>query len=199
MDRFLNPKKRPSEAEQGEEDGAKTAKIEKVQDRDGKVVDYILGKAQYGHNGKFSTNASKRKILLIGKPYYWTNDSIPIEDLPDYFVEFLKAYQVEECNSILCNVYLEKGSKIAWHRDLTPVLQPGKGMVHSISLAVHAQDRDKELATMRFKMNNNVTTHSLRHGTCITFDAFADYTNNRFHEVPSTKLPRVNITCRHMR
>ena len=168
----------------------------KMKDVESQIVEYVLARANYGHRKNINTTGPRRKILMMGRPYYWDNTPIDLSSLPDYFNEFAKRHGVEDCNSILCNVYLENQSKIGSHCDNTSLLKPNKGTVKSISLAIHHRDREKRLAQMLF---SDGTTHDLYHGTCVEFDAFSDFRNGRKHEVKCTEHPRLNLTYRHLK
>lgn len=197
MERFL---KRARE-ETSDSDKKEATVCKQPEDVEGKIVRYILDHADFGYRGTMSTKGSLRKVLLLGKPYYWENKAQPLEELPPYFKEFARKHGVEDCNSILCNVYTERNSKIGLHMDNTRLLQPGKGGVSSISLAVHMKDRAQKLSTMVFqgKTGLGYMEKELYHGTCITFDAFEDFRVGRHHAVFSTLHPRINLTYRHLK
>jgi len=167
-----------------------------VNDVESRIVDYILARANWGVRNSISSKSSCRKVLVIGKPYYWLNESIEMDKAPECFKEFAAKHNVDDCNSILCNVYESKESRIAKHCDNTSLLEPGKGDVVSISLAIHHSDRSKELAKMYF---SDKTTLSLKHGTVVRFDAFVDALANRTHCIPSTYAPRISLTFRHLK
>lgn len=168
-------------------------------DLEDQIVSYVVSHAEFGHRGCVNSRGSRRKILLIGRPYYWENKPIAMRDLPPCFAEFARKHGAQDCNSILCNVYSENGSKISPHADNTSLLKPGMGEVRSVSLAIHRRDRERRLATMVFTENGVPETHELHHGTCVVFDAFRDASRKRLHEVRSTEYPRLNLTYRHLK
>jgi len=193
MDRFL---KRPREDEQD----AQETPNKSNKDLESTIVDYVLEHADYGERGRINTRGPKRKILQMGKQYYWKNKALPFESLPSCFEEFATKHGVKDFNSILCNVYMERQSRIGLHSDNTSLLKPNQGTVKSISLAIHARDRDRRLAVMMFQARDgSVETHDLLHNTCITFDAHQDGNSGRKHEVKKTEYPRLNLTYRHLK
>lgn len=197
MQRFL---KRARDGEPAAEAAAEpAAEAKEENDLEQQIVDYVVSRAEFGHRGRINTRGSSRKVLLLGKPYYWENPALALTDLPPYFTEFATKHSVATFNSILCNVYLEQGSKISPHADNTSLLQPGKGEVRSISLAIHRRDRDRRLAKMVFTQGGVSEHKELYHETCVAFDAFQDASRRRLHEVRSTERPRVNLTYRHLK
>ena len=40
------------------------------------IIKYVLERSEYGHRNNINTRGSRRKILLIGRPYYWANEAI---------------------------------------------------------------------------------------------------------------------------
>ena len=156
--------------------------------------EFILNHAAYGVNGYVSSKRSDRKVLVIGHPYYWKNPTIAFDEIPSSFLEFIGAHNLQEFNSILCNVYPNKGSKIAPHMDNTALLKEGK--VVSFSFAIHEQDENQVLAHMVFKDDKESHSVELSHGTRVEFDAFDDAKRKRKHEVRSTRFPRLNLTFR---
>lgn len=170
-----------------------------LQDDEQSIVDFICRHAVCGKRGRMSSKASERRVLLIGKPYYWDHPAtISIGELPSCFHRFMSLHGLESFNSILCNVYDQKISRIGAHQDDVSVL--AKGEVVSLSLAQNAQDRYKRLAMMCFTSPKGVERVQLRHGMdhAVCFDAIEDKINDRSHEVSSTLVPRVNLTFRHL-
>lgn len=193
MDRFL---KRSREGEHAAEQRSNKYS----EDLETKIINYVLEHADYGERGTINTRGPKRKILQMGKQYYWNNKALPFESLPSCFEEFATKHGVKDFNSILCNVYMERQSRIGLHSDNTSLLKPNQGTVKSISLAIHARDRDRRLAVMKFQARDgSVETHDLLHNTCITFDAHQDGNSGRKHEVERTEYPRLNLTYRHLK
>lgn len=165
-------------------------------DDEAQVVDFVLQRAAWGTRGSVSSAGSMRRVLMCGVSYYWQNESIPLEDLPECFNAIVHKYNITDYNSVLCNVYEHSRSKIAPHCDNTALLNPSNGTVVSLSLAVRVSDREKELSTMHFSDGSVV---SLRHGTVVKFDAHVDARNNRKHHIPRTQHPRVSLTFRCLR
>jgi hypothetical protein len=203
MDRFLN--KRTSFECCDEADAKRHKRQEnhlsddhdhQPDDVESRIVQYILSRASWGVRNSISSKGSCRKILVIGKPYYWLNECVDMDKVPECFKEFAAKHGVDDCNSILCNVYESKESRIAKHCDNTSLLEPKKGEVVSISLAINYSDRSQELAKMYFSDKTNI---SLKHCTVVRFDAFSDARANRTHCIPSTYAPRISLTYRHLK
>ena len=136
-----------------------------------------------------------RKILLLEKKYFYTyNKSY---DIPPILYDFIKKERLEKFNSILINVYDNRKDFIGWHMDNIKNLQ--EGIIISYSFAINNEDIDKTLAIMEFKENNIVTKIKLKHETKIEFNAFNDYKLKRFHRIPKTMYPRINITFRKLK
>lgn len=163
-------------------------------------INFIVERAEYGVQGSISSSGSRRRVLTFGEPYYWTSPSpLPLSAMPDSLRNFLHSKGMEKFNSILCNVYDQRCSRIARHQDNTSLLAPADGEVISISLARRSCDREKQLATMRFDSPQGVELVELHHGTIVRFDAHADKRSGRSHQVNETLLPRVNLTLRHVK
>lgn len=158
------------------------------------VLQFLTERAEYGVNGSISSKSSQRKIVVVGKPYYWKNRTYSFAEMPASFAKFVEAHGLEKYNSMLCNVYETKQSKIAPHMDNTALLK--EGSVVSLSYAIHEEDRQECLAQMVFKSNKGSEVYPLYHGTNIEFDAFEDKKCNKTHEVRSTDRPRLNLTFR---
>lgn len=165
-------------------------------DDEAQVVDFVLKRAAWGTRNHVSSVGSMRRVLMCGVSYYWQNESIPLEDLPECFNAIAHKYDITDFNSILCNVYEHSRSRIAPHCDNTALLSHSNGTVVSLSLAIHVSDREKELSIMHFSDGSVV---SLRHGTVVKFDAHVDARNNRTHHIPRTQHPRVSLTFRCLR
>jgi hypothetical protein len=132
-------------------------------------------------------------------PYYWDYPAaLRFEELPDFFLEWIAVNNLERYNSILCNVYEQRNSRIGQHMDDTSVLLDGT--VFSVSLASNADDRHKRLADMVFSSPSGVEKLQLRHGIvhAVSFNAFDDKAAGRAHEVTGTLCPRVNLTFRNL-
>ena len=151
----------------------------------------------YAHTNAPCATYPLHRVLLIGQPYYWDYPSaLRFDELPDFFQAFLEKYNLQRFNSILCNVYEQKNSKIGQHQDDVTVLAEGE--VLSMSFARDPTDRHKRLANMVFTSPHGEERVQLRHGieNAVRFDAFEDKANGRAHEVSCTLCPRVNLTFR---
>ena len=136
-----------------------------------------------------------RKILLLGKKYFYMDNKS--YDIPPILYDFIKKEKLEKFNSILINVYDNRKDFIGWHMDNIKNLQEGK--IISYSFAINNEDINKTLAIMEFRENNIITKIKLKHGTKIEFNAFNDYKFKRFHRIPKTMYPRINITFRKLK
>lgn len=163
------------------------------------IVGYVTERASFGKRGRISTAGPRRRVLLIGRPYYWDQTPIPMDELPECFRRFATTHGLSDFNSILCNVYDEPSSKISAHCDNTSLLTPGAGGVVSVSFAKYSSDRDKHLADMVFLRNDQREVIPLYHGSQIRFNAYDDAREGRTHEVPKTHFARVNLTYRKLR
>ena len=127
-----------------------------------------------------------RRVLEIGKPYYWKQNTLPNEDetLNDLWA-WASAQGLGHCNSILVNIYDEKSSYIGWHSDkTTKLLSP---IVSSFSFAINPQDEGKILAEMEF--SKNFPTINLRDKTRVDFDAVKHAELGVQHRVRRTICP----------
>lgn len=164
-------------------------------------IDFFAGIAKNPlFKGKPTTN---RKVAVFGQKYYWGDDvSHPLSAVPKSFRKWcvLHGYS-SKCNSILVNVYTEPTNNIGWHMDTTVKLKGPQ--VTSISFAIKAQDRDKNLAEMEFRWpgkedakKKTIKKETLKHGTVIKFDAVKHKKKSCEHRVAKTTMPRVNVTMR---
>ena len=169
------------------------------EDLEQKIADFVCARAVCGKRGRLSSKPADRRVLLIGQPYYWDYPSaLSFDELPAFFREFIAQHGLGDFNSILCNVYEQKKSKIGQHQDDVTVLEDGR--VLSVSLARDDADRYKRLANMLFTSPQGEERVQLRHGMehAVCFDAFDDKENSRAHEVSSTLWPRINLTFRKL-
>mmetsp|Transcript_17702 Transcript_17702/g.31415 ORF Transcript_17702/g.31415 Transcript_17702/m.31415 type:complete len:264 (-) Transcript_17702:818-1609(-) len=172
---------------------------EVCEDIEQRIVNFVCAHAVCGKRGRLSSKPADRRVLLIGQPYYWDYPSaLSFDEIPDFFRDFIAQHGLGDFNSILCNVYEQKKSKIGQHQDDVTVLADGS--VISVSFARDTADRYKRLANMLFTSPHGVERVELRHGMehAVCFDAFEDKSNSRAHEVSSTLWPRVNLTFRKL-
>ena len=126
----------------------------------------------------------KRKILTIGREYYWKGYHL---DDATLLGRIRTALEIpDEYNSLLINVY-EAGDTIAWHTDRTTGLRPGCDV---ISVSVGGTGT---LGYMHFKQDK--TKIELTHGTCIRFDPFEHARRGEQHRARSVAT-RWNLTFR---
>ena len=132
-----------------------------------------------------------RRILEIGKSYYWKETPATKEEVPESFWNWISEEGLEEFNSILINVYENKQSSIGWHSDKISNLREGE--VVSYSFALNPEDVDNRLAIMEFSDGKKIDLCS---GTRVTFNAVDDFEKEIKHRVYKTLCPRLNITLR---
>ncbi|MGI9555206.1 MAG: hypothetical protein ACR2M6_04440 [Vampirovibrionia bacterium] len=129
----------------------------------------------------------KRKILQLGKRYYWKeileNDELMVFwrttfDVPEYY------------NSLLVNVY-EPGQSISPHTDRTKGLVSGSKV---ISISISPEGNKEKLGSMKFTDGNR---YDLYHNTKIEFDPHEHSQNGIKHSATSIRK-RINFTFRHM-
>jgi alkylated DNA repair dioxygenase AlkB len=167
-------------------------------------VDFFTGVAKHPQfKGKPSTN---RKVAVFGQKYYWGEDvSHPMSAIPASFKKWCieHGYSSSKCNSILVNVYTEASNNIGWHMDSTVKLK--RPQVTSISFAMNAKDRGKQLAEMEFRWpskedpkKKTIKKEAIKHGTVIKFDAIKHKKKSCEHRVAKTAHPRVNVTMRFL-
>jgi hypothetical protein len=204
-DGALIPQASPTELEQRLESlrirsiNAETPSSSACGDLEQRIAQFVCARAAHGKRGRLSSGAAERRVLLIGLAYYWDYPSaLSFDELPDFFLEYIAANNLQCYNSILCNVYEQKASRIGQHFDDISVLQDGQ--VFSVSLALNAEDRHKRLADMIFTSPHGVERVHLRHGIdhAVVFDAFEDKASGRAHEVTGTLCPRINLTFRSL-
>jgi len=155
---------------------------------------FLMDHAEYGYNDYDSSKGHERKVVVVGKPYYWKNRTYSFSELPDSFSKFVKANKLEKYNSLLCNLYETNKAKIALHMDNTSLLKEGN--IVSFSYAIHPMDKHETLAKMVFTSHQGDVVYPLYHGSRIEFDAFKDAKCNKRHEVRRTDYPRINLTFR---
>lgn len=135
-----------------------------------------------------------RKVLEIGKNYYWKLPIISDNDIPLGFKDFVRVNELSDYNSVLINVYQYKHNHIGWHCDKIDKLVDGK--VISYSFAINSNDNDKLLSVMEFSSDEYYKKIKLYNGTRVEFNAINDFKNNIKHCVSKTYYPRINITFR---
>ena len=163
---------------------------------DPEIIAFAL---QYGMHPPFrGRDIKSRRVLEIGKSYYWQIRAIPRELVPQSFWDWIAREGLEEYNSILVNIYENKSDNIGWHSDRTCNLVEGR--VVSYSFCINPGDEDKVLAVMDFKgPDKKITKHELKHGSRVEFDAIEDEKNEIQHRVSKTLFPRLNITLRKVK
>ena len=155
-----------------------------------RTIDFLSSLARYP---VFRGNPTKaRRVLEIGQPYFWKGHTIPIENVPVDFRQWIQSQNLESYNSILVNIYDDEKSYIGWHSDTTKHL--AKGTVVSFSFALHAEDEGKILAEMEF--DKEFPTLTLRDKTRVEFDAITHGQLGVQHRVKKTIRPRINLTFR---
>ena len=172
------------------------------------TIQWVLANAAHGRARTLGSEGSKRRLMLIGRQYYWqTPKAVPFGELPPYVTQVLAHYGLQDCNGILVNVYEHRESKIGAHCDATQDL--ASGAVKTLSLAIRPEDRrpifegaqPPTLSRLEFRGPDNHGPHGsaymeLYHGKVCEFDAFAHAAVRRTHEVRETLRPRVSFTCR---
>jgi hypothetical protein len=156
------------------------------------VIEFFDQYAQYPLFRGSPTKA--RRVLEIGKGYYWKSHRIPFSTAPRELVEWMRRVGLGSFNSLLVNVYDEPQSYIGWHMDRTENME--RGTVVSYSFALRAEDEGKVLAEMEF--DERFPTVNLRDKTRVEFDARVHKELGVKHRVRRTFHPRVNLTFRQL-
>lgn len=159
------------------------------------TVQFLVESAKYPLFRGKPTRA--RRVLEIGKCYYWKQHVLPATEVPSELWEWAAAQGLGHCNSILVNVYEEPRNYIGWHSDATRPLASGRGTVTSFSFALNPEDREAPLAEMQFTSLPEPV--ELRDGTRVEFDAIEHGKQGIKHRVRKTLRPRINLTFRCLR
>jgi hypothetical protein len=189
---------------------AKTLALRRQLD-EAQTIRWVLANAAHGRARALGSEGSKRRLMLIGRQYYWqTPKAVPFGALPPYVTQVLAHYGLQDFNGILVNVYEHRESKIGAHCDATQDL--ASGAVKTLSLAIRPEDRrpifaggqPPTLSRLEFRGPDNNGPHGsaymeLYHGKVCEFDAFAHAAVRRTHEVRETLRPRVSFTCRQFK
>ena len=189
---------------------AKTLALRRQLD-EAQTIRWVLANAAHGRARALGSEGSKRRLMLIGRQYYWqTPKAVPFGALPPYVTQVLAHYGLQDFNGILVNVYEHRESKIGAHCDATQDL--ASGPVKTLSLAIRPEDRrpifaggqPPTLSRLEFRGPDNNGPHGsaymeLYHGKVCEFDAFAHAAVRRTHEVRETLRPRVSFTCRQFK
>ena len=166
------------------------------------AIRWVLDFADHAVACGKSSASQRRRCLSVGKKYtHWdTPENIPWDNVPNSVKALLKNHGMDWCNSVVFEVFQERGSKIEPRTDKTELLSVPR--IEKLCLAIRPNDRrageDAELGELRFNSpeSSGYSYLRLHHGRKVEFDAFMHEDTGRVHFTPETKRPYIMVTAR---
>jgi len=166
------------------------------------AIRWVLDFADYAVAWGKTTASQRRRCLSVGKKYiHWdTPETIHWDNVPNSVKALLKNHGMDWCNSVVFEVFQERGSKIE-PRTYNPELL-SVGRTEKLCLAIRPADRrageDAELGELRFNNpeSSGYAYQRLHHGRKVEFDACMHDRTGRVHFTPETKRPYIMVTAR---
>jgi len=166
------------------------------------AIRWVLDFADHAVACGKSTASQRRRCLSVGKKYiHWdTPANIHWDNVPNSVKALLKNHGMDWCNSLVFEVFQERGSKIEPRTDNPELLSVGH--TEKLCLAIRPNDRrageDAELGELRFNNpeSSGYAYHRLHHGRKVEFDACMHEKTGRVHFTPETKRPYIMVTAR---